>query len=278
MLRIAARWSMRMLGVLPAPPKGEPNVVVVQCHKCGTAVSPSAKRCHCCRSELVPVEVDKHEELSPGDRAAAGLGLASAYMESEQSAAPREYSFCCSQCEASYTSEMRFCPKCGNPTPHSASMHAEVKRATVPDATAISAQQLLVEEMQKHPKRAGRNFLWMGVLVVLWAFFAMADAAVNRPAGGEAVTLIAFGSIFIGTMVLGLAFLARRKPFRAMLVGMLLYVSLLLLFAQIDRLAVHPEKSVILLGIRFGMAFLLLQTISTSFKHRRMHTWARSLH
>lgn len=248
-------------------------MTVIQCPGCFVANSPHAGECQNCGKGLTPIVND--QAMSVSERAAAGVALGDAYFSNGFEAQPVIVALCCGDCGATYSHGMRFCPSCGKALPVSTPTGIEKK---VVRKSMADPEKIWTDDLSVHARTALRNFVYVGVLVLVMGITAAGDAMAVTPYAAHPALDIALINFFIGGIFLGLAMWARSDPARAMLGGSLLYTSLVLLFMKLDALYEHPERVTILLCIRLAIVCLLIRTITAGFKHRRLRSWARSSH
>lgn len=187
----------------------------------------------------------------------------------------------CPHCGATTDAVSAFCQSCGKALPVGVPTSPRIIAGdAIPRSSA--GQKLMADELQKHTKRAATTLLVVGLLQLTCG--AIAAVLVSQGSGSPENMLVGLlvVQLIVASAFIGLYFWARRAPLPASIVGLIIYVTLVVLnvISSVSSLG-EPGSKRGLGGLGIGwldivIICFLAQGISAGLKHKRLLASASS--
>jgi uncharacterized Zn finger protein (UPF0148 family) len=185
----------------------------------------------------------------------------------------------CPHCGSPNPAGSTFCGSCGKALPTAASSGGPRIVAGAQFASTAAGQKLQSDELHKQAKRAAGALL--AVAIIQTAFGALVVGvleASGSPAAAKVVPTLAVTVFGVAAIFWGLYFWARRSPFPAAIVGLVVYVSLWLLdlIAYASAASKSGGKTPLGAGpfngiiVRIIIIVVLLNAIKAGARHRQL--------
>jgi len=172
----------------------------------------------------------------------------------------------CPHCGASNVGGSAFCESCGKALPAAIPGGPRVVSADAVPTTAVG-HRMVSDELAKTQRKAAGALLAVGIIqlvfgAILWASLKNAPGAAENAAQINLVLAIVIG---VGMIYFALYFWARKSPLPAAIVGLVLYLTLLLVDAVTDPTSIG--RGIILKVIIIAV---LAQAIQAGLKHKQL--------
>jgi hypothetical protein len=172
----------------------------------------------------------------------------------------------CPHCGAANPAGSAFCESCGKALPAAASSGPRVVSADQLPQSA-GATRMVSDELVKQQKKAANAMLTVAIIqvffgIVLYLLLKNAPGVKANPGQLNLVVGMVMG---IGVIYFGLYFWARKSPLPAAIVGLVLYVTLMVVDVISDPAAM--TRGII---VKIIIIALLAQGIQAGLKHKRL--------
>src|SRR5688500_2844048 len=181
----------------------------------------------------------------------------------------------CPHCGASNPVGAAFCESCGKALPAAVSSGPRVVPADALPQTAVGHRMVGVE-LAKQQKKASPALLIVGIIQITCG--AIALVALSKAAPGAIPPIVFVIQLAVAATFFGLYFWSRRSPLPATIVGLILYVTLVVInvVSSISELSQNPDGPRTGFGglgiglIDIIIIVILAQAISAGLKYKRM--------
>lgn len=171
----------------------------------------------------------------------------------------------CPHCGANNEGDAAFCAHCGQAVPTGESSGPRfVDDGVLP--TTDAGHALKTEQLAKQTKKAAGALLAVGILQLVFGtcILAMGKQMFANVEPGQLVMVLA--SVYgMGVLYFGLFFWARRSPFPAAIVGLVIYVTMVLLDVLADPTSIW--RGII---VKIIIILVLARAISAGAEHRKL--------
>ena len=181
----------------------------------------------------------------------------------------------CPHCGAGNPSGAAFCESCGKALPAAAPAGPRVVTADALPQTAVG-HRMVGDELVKQQKKASTALLVVGIIQITCG--AIALVALSRAAPGMIPPVVFAIQIGVAAIFFALYFWSRKAPLPATIVGLILYVTLIVInvVSSISDLAQNPGgPRTGFGGLGIGLVdiviiVILAQAIAAGLKYKRL--------
>jgi hypothetical protein len=186
----------------------------------------------------------------------------------------------CPHCRALNPVGSAFCESCGKALPTGATAGPRIIAGNQ-FATTAAGQKLQSDELEKQAKKAAGALLAVAVVQTAFGalvYFLLQNAGPQAAAAAQSTVVVVFG---VAVIFWGLYFWARKAPFPAAIVGLVVYVTLWLLDLIVWAVAISNHPGAAGTGaaaagpfngiiIKIIIIAVLINAIKAGAKHRQL--------
>ena len=177
----------------------------------------------------------------------------------------------CPHCGAVNQPDAQFCESCGMALPDASAAGPRVVTGQDLPATE-TGQTLQAEEMKKQAKKAAGALLAVAIIQVIFGTVVLMAPRLMEQAIDVEIDPTAYVFVYgIGVVFFGLYLWARRAPFPAAIVGLVLFLSIHLLDAVADPRAI--ARGIL---VKVIIVVVLVKAIQAGGRHRQLLKAAQS--
>ncbi len=168
---------------------------------------------------------------------------------------------CCPHCEAENIVGAAFCEQCGKALPSASPAGPRVVSGEEMATTAVG-QEVQANQLHKTAVRGSTALIAIAILHAIGGVLFYFQLQEDAPA--EANTALTL-NLVLGVIYLGLGIWARHSPLPAALVGLVLFLSVMILEA-----AVNPASLVQGVIVKIIVIVILIKAIQAGLKNKRL--------